>query len=58
MVKGHNQEEGIKYDETFAPVTRLEVIWLLITFNSFMEFTMYKVDMASVFLNGNLMEEV
>ena len=41
IVQGYNQEEGIDYDETFAPVLRLQAIKLLIAFASHMEFTLY-----------------
>ncbi|XP_015084294.1 uncharacterized protein LOC107027723 [Solanum pennellii] len=58
VVQGYNQEEGIDYDETFAPVSRLEAIRLLIAFTSHMEFTLYQMDVKSAFLNGLLKEEV
>ena len=58
VVQGYNQEEGIDYDETFAPVARIEAIRLLIAFASHMEFTLYQMDVKSVFLNGLLQEEV
>jgi len=49
---------GIDYDETFAPVARLEAIRLLIAFAAHMEFTLHKMDVKSAFLNGYLKEEV
>ena len=52
VVQGYNQEEGIDYDETFAPVARIEAIRLLIAFASHMEFTLYHMDVKSAFLNG------
>ena len=58
VVQGYNQEEGIDYDETFAPVARTEAIRLLIAFASHMEFTLYQMDVKSAFLNGLLQEEV
>ena len=58
VVQGYNQEEGIDYDETFAPVSRLEAIRLLIAFASHMEFTLYQMDVKSAFLDGLLKEEV
>ncbi|XP_070044929.1 uncharacterized protein [Nicotiana tomentosiformis] len=58
VVQGYSQEEGIDYDETFAPVTRLEVIRLLIAFTAYMEFTLHQMDIKSAFFNGYLKEEV
>ena len=58
IVQGYNQEEGIYYDETFAPVARIEAIRLVIAFSSHMEFTLYQMDVKSAFLNGLLQEEV
>ena len=49
VVQGYNQEEGIDYDETFAPVARIEAIRLLIAFASHMEFTLYQMDVKSAF---------
>ena len=39
--KGYNQEEDIDYDETYAPVARLEAIRMLLAFASFMNFKLY-----------------
>ncbi|XP_070054759.1 uncharacterized protein [Nicotiana tomentosiformis] len=58
VVQGYSQDEGIDYDETFAPVARLEAIRLLIAFAAYMEFTLYQMDIKSAFLNGYLKEEV
>ena len=41
VAKGYNQEEDIDYDETFALVTRLEAIRMLLAFASFMDFKIY-----------------
>ena len=57
VAKGYNQEEGIDYDETFAPVVRLEAIRMLLAFASFMDFKLYKMNVKSVFLNGFVEEE-
>ena len=54
----YNQEEGIDYDETFAPVARMEAIRILIAFAAFMGFKLYQMDVKSAFLNGDLKEEV
>ncbi|CAL1405856.1 unnamed protein product [Linum trigynum] len=58
VAKGYNQEEGIDYDETFAPVARIEAIRLLCAFASSMNFKLYQMDVKSAFLNGVLHEEV
>nr|KYP53746.1 Retrovirus-related Pol polyprotein from transposon TNT 1-94 [Cajanus cajan] len=58
VVKGHNQEEGIDYDETFAPITRIEAIRLLLAYASIMNFKLYQMDVKSAFLNGFIQEEV
>ncbi|CAM8908291.1 unnamed protein product [Rhodiola kirilowii] len=58
VVKGHNQQEGIDYDETFAPVARLEAIRLLITYSTYHGFTLQQMDVKTAFLNGVLKEEV
>jgi len=58
VVQGYNQEEGIDYEETFAPIARIEAIRILIAFTSYMEFKLYQMDVKSAFLNGYLKEEV
>jgi len=58
VVQGYNQEEGIDYEETFAPVTRIETIRILIAFAAHKEFKLYQMDVKSAFLNGYLKEEV
>ena len=58
VVQGYNQEEGIDYDETFAPVARIEAIRILVTYSAHMEFKLYQMGVKSAFLNGYLQEEV
>ena len=58
MVHGYNQEEGIDYEETFAPVARIEAIQILVAFAAHMEFKLYQMDVKSAFLNGYLKEEL
>ena len=50
--------EGVDFDETFAPVARLESIRILFTIASHLNFKLYQMDVKSVFLNGMLQEEV
>ncbi|GJY04682.1 putative ribonuclease H-like domain-containing protein [Tanacetum coccineum] len=52
------KEEGIDYDEVFAPVARIEAIRLFLAFASYMGFTVYQMDVKSVFLYGTIEEEV
>nr|GEV85489.1 retrovirus-related Pol polyprotein from transposon TNT 1-94 [Tanacetum cinerariifolium] len=53
-----NKEEGIDYDETFAPVTRIEAIKIFLAFATYMNFIVYQMDVKSAFLNGKLKEKV
>ena len=50
--------EGIDFDETFAPVARLESIRILLAITSHLNFDLYQMDVKSAFLNGILQEEV
>ncbi|GJU00930.1 putative ribonuclease H-like domain-containing protein [Tanacetum coccineum] len=52
------EEEGVDYDEVFAPVARIEAIRLFLAFASFMGFSVYQMDVKSAFLYGNITEEV
>ncbi|GKE39076.1 putative ribonuclease H-like domain-containing protein [Tanacetum coccineum] len=52
------KEEGIDYDEVFAPVARIEAIRLFLAFASYMGFTVYQMDVKSAFLYGTIKEEV
>jgi len=56
--KDYGQQEGIDFEETFAPVARLEAIRMFLSFSSFHHFKVYQRDFQSAFLNGNLEEEV
>ena len=58
VAQGYNQEEGIDYEETFAPVARLESIRMLLAFACHKNFILYQMDVKSAFLNGYIMEEV
>nr|GEU66398.1 putative ribonuclease H-like domain-containing protein [Tanacetum cinerariifolium] len=55
---GHTQEEGIDYEEVFAPVARNEAIRLFLAYASFMGFLVYQMDVKSAFLYGSIEEEV
>nr|GEZ45383.1 putative ribonuclease H-like domain-containing protein [Tanacetum cinerariifolium] len=58
VAQGHAQEEGIDYDEVFAPVARIEAIRLFLAYASLMGFTVYQMDVKSAFLYGTINEEV
>ena len=58
VAKGYSQAEGIDYDETYAPVARLEAIRIFLAFAAFSNFKVYQMDVKSAFLNGKLDEEV
>nr|GFB33129.1 copia protein [Tanacetum cinerariifolium] len=58
VAQGNTQEEGIDYDEVFAPVARIEAIRLFLAYASFMGFTLYQMDVKSAFLYGTIDEEV
>nr|GEU67166.1 hypothetical protein [Tanacetum cinerariifolium] len=54
----HTQEEGIDYDEIFAPVARIEAIRLFLSYDSFMGLMVYRMDVKSAFLYETIKEEV
>nr|GFA10123.1 hypothetical protein [Tanacetum cinerariifolium] len=58
VAQGHTQEEGIDYEEVFAPVARIEAIRLFLAYASFMGFLVYQMDVKSAFLYGTIEEEV
>nr|GEX68771.1 retrovirus-related Pol polyprotein from transposon TNT 1-94 [Tanacetum cinerariifolium] len=58
VAQGYNQQEGIDYDGTFAPVARLEAIKIFLAFATYMNFIVYQMGVKSAFLNGKLKAEV
>ncbi|GJW35251.1 retrovirus-related pol polyprotein from transposon TNT 1-94 [Tanacetum coccineum] len=58
VTQGYTQEEGIDYDEVFAPVARIEAIRLFLAYASFKDFVVYQMDVKSAFLYGKIEEEV
>ncbi|GJY60737.1 putative ribonuclease H-like domain-containing protein [Tanacetum coccineum] len=58
IAQGFRQEEGINYDEVFAPVARIEAIRLFLAFALYMGFTVYQINVKSTFLYGTIEEEV
>ena len=58
VAQWYNQQEGIDYEETFAPVAILEAIRMLLALASHKNFILYQMDVKSAFLNGFINEEV
>jgi len=58
VAQGYTQIEGVDFDETFAPVARLESIRILLSIACHLDFKLYQMDVKSAFLNGVLQEEV
>nr|GEY91434.1 hypothetical protein [Tanacetum cinerariifolium] len=58
VAQGHTQEDGIDYEEVFAPVARIEAIRLFLAYASLMGFMVYKMDIKSDFMYGTIKEEV
>ncbi|GKA99485.1 putative ribonuclease H-like domain-containing protein [Tanacetum coccineum] len=58
VAQGYTQEEGIDYDEVFAPVARIEAIRLFLAYALSKDFVVYQMDIKSVFLYGKIEEEV
>ncbi|GKE13939.1 putative ribonuclease H-like domain-containing protein [Tanacetum coccineum] len=58
VAQGYTQEEGIDYDEVFAPVARIEAIRLFLAYASFKDFVVYQIHVKSTFLYGKIEEEV
>ena len=58
VAQGYTQVEGIDFDETFAPVARLEAIRILPAYANHHNIILYQMDVKSAFLNGKLEEQV
>nr|GEY90406.1 retrovirus-related Pol polyprotein from transposon TNT 1-94 [Tanacetum cinerariifolium] len=58
VARGYHQEEGINFEEFFAPAARLEAIRIFISYATHKNMTVYQMDVKTVFLNGILREEV
>jgi hypothetical protein len=55
--KGYDQVEGIHFEETFSPVSRMEAVRLIMAYACFNKIKLYHMDVKSTFLNGELEEE-
>nr|GEX71549.1 hypothetical protein [Tanacetum cinerariifolium] len=58
VARGYRQEEGIDFEESFAPVARLEAIRIFLAYAAHKNMVVYQMDVKTAFLNGNLREEV
>ncbi|GJY31960.1 retrovirus-related pol polyprotein from transposon TNT 1-94 [Tanacetum coccineum] len=54
---GYKQEEGIDFEESFAPVARLEAVRMFVAYVAHKNFTIFQMDVKTAFLNGPLKEE-
>ena len=57
-MKGYKQQQGKDYDETFAPVARMETVRTVLSITTQHKWKIYQMDVKSAFLNGVLKEEV
>nr|GEZ80454.1 ribonuclease H-like domain-containing protein [Tanacetum cinerariifolium] len=58
VAQGYTKEEGIDYNEVFAPLARIRAIWLFLAYASFMGFIVYQMGVKSAFLFGTIEEEL
>nr|GEW07143.1 hypothetical protein [Tanacetum cinerariifolium] len=58
VARGYRREEEIDFEESFAPVARLEAIWIFLAYAAHKNMVVYQMDVKTTFLNGNLREEV
>nr|GFC04898.1 retrovirus-related Pol polyprotein from transposon TNT 1-94 [Tanacetum cinerariifolium] len=58
VARGYRQEEGIDFEESFAPVARLEAIRIFLAYAAHKNMVVYQMDVKTAFLNGNFREEV
>ena len=58
VAQGFTQVEGLDFEETYAPMARLEAIWMLLAYVAHHNFKLYQMDVKSVFLNCPIQELV
>ena len=58
VAKGYTQKEGVDYEETFSPVAMLKSIRILLSMAASLDYEIWQMDVKTVFLNGNLDEEI
>ncbi|GJQ92069.1 NBS-containing resistance-like protein [Tanacetum coccineum] len=58
VVRGYRQEEGIDFEESFAPVARMEAIRIFLAYAAHKAFIVFQMDVKTAFLHGTLKEDV
>ena len=58
VAKGYSQKEGVDYEETFAPTTRMTTLRLIVALTTHHGWPIFQMDVKAAFLNGELEEEV
>nr|GEU50257.1 putative ribonuclease H-like domain-containing protein [Tanacetum cinerariifolium] len=58
VVRGYRQEEGLDFEESFAPVARMEAIRIFLAYVAHKSFIMFQMDVKIAFLHGSLKEDV
>ncbi|PNX91167.1 putative retrotransposon Ty1-copia subclass protein [Trifolium pratense] len=58
VAKGFKQIHGVDYDETFSPVAMVKSIQILLAIAAYHDYEIWQMDVKTVFLNGNLLEDV
>nr|GEV51117.1 retrovirus-related Pol polyprotein from transposon TNT 1-94 [Tanacetum cinerariifolium] len=58
VVRGYRQDEGIDFEESFAPVARMEAIRIFLAYDAHKSFTVFQMDVKTAFLHGSLKEDV
>nr|GFD38274.1 retrovirus-related Pol polyprotein from transposon TNT 1-94 [Tanacetum cinerariifolium] len=58
VVIGYRQEEGLNFEESFAPVARMEAIMIFLAYAAHKSFTVFQMDVKTAFLHGSLKEDV
>nr|GEW75464.1 hypothetical protein [Tanacetum cinerariifolium] len=58
VVRGYRQEEGIDFEESFAPVARMEAIRIFLAYAAHKSFTVFQMNVKTTFLHGSLKEDV
>nr|GEW86249.1 retrovirus-related Pol polyprotein from transposon TNT 1-94 [Tanacetum cinerariifolium] len=58
VVRGYRQEEGLDFEESFAPVARMEAIRIFLVYAAHKSFTVFQMDVKTVFLHGSFKEDV
>nr|GEW76851.1 integrase, catalytic region, zinc finger, CCHC-type, peptidase aspartic, catalytic [Tanacetum cinerariifolium] len=58
VVRGYRQEEGIDFEESFAPITKMEAIRIFLAYVAHKSFMVFQMDVKTAFLHGSLKEDV